>query len=175
MRGHVAALALHALVRDLAAITHTVAVTLRREANAAGAENVLAWQTGYPAAVGFAGGYPRASAGELSAAALLERGDADAALVIGSDPLEQLPPAAVERLRAIPLVTVDARATKTADAARVAFTTAAAGVHRPGVVHRLDGVPVPLRAPLASERPSDEEVLTALAGRLARRPWEVPA
>jgi formylmethanofuran dehydrogenase subunit B len=175
VRGHVAALALHGLVRDLAAITHVVAMTLRREANAAGAESVLAWQTGYPAAVGFAGGYPRASAGELSAAALLGRGDADAALVIGSDPLEQLPPAAVERLRAIPLVTVDARATKTADAARVAFTTAAAGVHRPGVVHRLDGVPVPLRALLASERPSDQEVLGALAGRLARRPGEVPA
>ena len=74
---------------------------------------------------------------------------------------------AAERLRAIPVVSVDARDTTTADAARVAFTTAAPGVHRPGVVHRLDGVPVPLRALLASSRPSDEEVLGAIAGRLA--------
>jgi formylmethanofuran dehydrogenase subunit B len=66
-------------------------------------------------------------------------------------------------------VCVDARATATADAARVAFTTAAGGVHRPGVVHRLDGVPVPLHALLASSRPSDEEVLTAIAGRVARQ------
>jgi formylmethanofuran dehydrogenase subunit B len=168
VRGHVAALALHGLVRDLSRITHVVSVMLRREANAAGAEDVLAWQTGYPAAVSFARGHPRAGPGELSAAAVLERGDADAALVVGSDPLEHLPPPAAERLRAIPVVSVDPRDTATAAAARVAFTTAAPGVHRAGVVHRLDGVPVPLRAPLASERPGDDEVLAAIAGRLAR-------
>jgi formylmethanofuran dehydrogenase subunit B len=117
--------------------------------------------------VSFAEGHPRANPGELSAPALLERGEADAALVIGSDPLEHLPPAAAERLRAIPVVTLDAVETTTAGAAQVAFTTAAAGVHRAGVVHRLDGVPVPLRALLDSSRPSDEDVLRAIAGRLA--------
>jgi formylmethanofuran dehydrogenase subunit B len=166
VRGHVEALALHTLVRDLARLTHVVALLLRREANAAGAEDVLAWQTGYPTAVGFAGGHPRSEPGGLSAVAVLERGEVDAALVVGSDPLEHLPAAAAERLRAIPLVTVDARATATAEAAHVAFATAAAGVHRPGVVHRLDGVPVPLRAPLASQRPSDADVVAAIAGRL---------
>ena len=92
VRGHVEALGLHALVRDLCQVTHAVAVTLRHEGNAAGAEDVLAWQTGYPSAVSFAGGHPRSNPGELSAAAVLERGDADAALVVGSDPLEHLPP-----------------------------------------------------------------------------------
>jgi formylmethanofuran dehydrogenase subunit B len=169
VRGHVEALALNALVRDLWRVTHAVAVTLRHEGNAAGAEDVLAWQTGYPAAVSFAAGYPRANPGELSASAVLERGDADAALVVGSDPLEHLPPQAAERLRTIPVVSVDARNTATADAARVAFTTGAAGVHRPGVAHRLDGVPVPLRAVLRSSRPSDEEVLAAIAERVARQ------
>jgi formylmethanofuran dehydrogenase subunit B len=167
VRGHVEALGLHALVRDLSRIPHIVAVTLRHEGNAAGAEDVLAWQTGYPSAVSFAGGYPRASPGELSAAAVLARGDADAVLVVGSDPLEHLPAEAAERLRAIPVVSIDARATATADAARVAFATAAAGVHRAGVVHRLDGVPVPVHALLASSRPSDEEVLAAIAERVA--------
>ena len=170
VKGHVEALALHALVRELCRITHVVALLLRREGNAAGAEDVLAWQTGYASAVSFAYGHPRASPGELSAAAVLERGDADAALVVGSDPLEHLPPAAAERLRAIPFVSVDARDTATAAAARVAFTTAAPGVHRAGVVHRLDGVPIPLRAPLASARPGDDEVLAALTSRLAQVP-----
>jgi formylmethanofuran dehydrogenase subunit B len=168
VRGHVEALALHSLVRDLSRIAHVVAVTLRRESNAAGAQDVLAWQTGYPAAVSFASGHPRANPGELSAAAVLERGEADAALVVGSDPLDHLPAAAADRLRAIPVVSVDARDTATAGAARVAFTTAAPGLHVPGVVHRLDGVPVPLRAPLRSSRPSDEEVLDAIAERVAR-------
>jgi len=166
VRGHVAALGLHALVRDLCRVTHIVSVTLRHEGNAAGAEDVLAWQTGYPSAVSFAGGHPRSTPGRLSAAAVLERGDADAALVVGADPLEHLPPAAAEGLRAIPVVSVDPRATATADAARVAFTTGAVGVHRPGVVHRLDGVPVPLPAPLASHRPSDEDVLGGIAERV---------
>lgn len=169
VRGHVEALGLNALVRELCRVTHAVAVTLRHEANAAGAEDVLAWQTGYPAAVSFAGGYPRANPGELSAAAVLDRGEADAALVAASDPLGHLPPGAAERLRAIPVVSIDAHDTATARAARVAFTTGAPGVHRPGVVHRLDGVPVPLRAVLESDRPSDDEVLAAIAGRLARR------
>jgi formylmethanofuran dehydrogenase subunit B len=168
VRGTVEALALGGLVRDLARATHLVSVTLRRESNASGAEDVLAWQSGYPAAVSFATGHPRANPGELSAAAVLARGDADAALVVASDPLDHLPAAAAERLRAIPVVTVDATDTATAGAARVAFTTAAPGVHRPGVVHRLDGIPVPLRAPLASERPSDEEVLAAIAERVVR-------
>jgi formylmethanofuran dehydrogenase subunit B len=169
VRGTVAAQALHALVRDLCRVTHAVSVTLRREGNAAGAEDVLAWQTGYASAVGLESGHPRSSPGELSAAAVLERGDADAALVVGSDPLDHLPAAAAERLRAIPSVSVDARDTATAGAARVAFTTAAAGVARPGVAHRLDGVPVPLPAVLASERPSDEEVLMAIAERIGAR------
>ena len=129
MRGQVEALGLNALVRDLCQVTHAVSVTLRHEANAAGAEDVLAWQTGYPSAVSFAGGSPRSNPGELSAAAVLGRGDADAALVVGSDPLGHLPQRAAERLRAIPFVSIDARGTATADAARVAFTTAAAGVH----------------------------------------------
>jgi formylmethanofuran dehydrogenase subunit B len=158
-----AALALLALVRDLARDRHAVTLGLRREGNARGAEDVLSWQTGFPAAVSFARGHPRE---ELGAEALLEHGDVDAALVIASDPLEHLPAVAAERLRALPLVVVDPVATATAAAARVAFAPAADGVEVAGTVHRMDGVPVPLRAPRAAERPSTEEVLSAIAGRL---------
>jgi formylmethanofuran dehydrogenase subunit B len=66
-------------------------------------------------------------------------------------------------------VVVDARATATAKAARVAFATAADGIELAGTVHRMDAVPIPLRAPLAGERGpagSIEDVLAAIAGRL---------
>jgi formylmethanofuran dehydrogenase subunit B len=159
----VEALALFALVRDLARDRHAVTLGLRRDANGRGAEDVLAWQTGFPAAVSFARGHPRE---ELRAAALLERGDVDAALVVTSDPLEHLPPAAADRLRELPTVVVDALATATSQAARVAFGTAADGIEVPGTVHRMDGVPVPLRAPLAAERPGVDDVLAAIGGRL---------
>jgi formylmethanofuran dehydrogenase subunit B len=160
------ALALFSLVRDLSRDRHAVTLGLRRDGNARGAEDVLAWQTGFPAAVSFARGYPHANPGELSAAALLERGEVDAALVVASDPLEHLPAAAAERLRELPTVVVDARATATSQAARVAFATAADGIEVPGTVHRMDGVPVPLRAPLPGERPRVEDVLAAIEGRL---------
>jgi formylmethanofuran dehydrogenase subunit B len=176
--GYVNAIALLALVRDLARTAHVVALPLLHDGNARGAEDVLAWQTGYPAAVSFARGHPRARAGEFSAVGLLERAETDAALIVGFDALRQLPPGASDQLRRIPTIVVDPRATETAAAARVAFATAAAGVRREGTAHRLDGVPVPLRAPLASERvgdgdvvPServgDGEVLAAIAARIA--------
>jgi formylmethanofuran dehydrogenase subunit B len=155
------ALALLSLVRDLSRQRHAVTLGLRGDANARGAEDVLAWQTGFPAAVSFARGHPRANPGELSAAALLERGEVDAALVVASDPLEQLP-----RLRDLPIVVVDARATETARAARVAFAAAVEGIEVAGTAHRMDGVPIPLRALLEADRPAVADVLAAIAERL---------
>ena len=164
--GYANALALTALVRDLARITHVVALGLRQDAGARGAEDVLAWQTGYPAAVSFARGHPRSRPREFSAAGLLERGETDAALIVGFDALRHLPPRAADHLRGIPTIVVDPRATETAAAARVAFATAVGGVQRQGTAHRMDGVPVTLRAPLASERAGDGEVLAAIAARI---------
>jgi formylmethanofuran dehydrogenase subunit B len=165
--GYVNALALLALVRDLAATAHVVALPLLHDGNARGAEDVLAWQTGYPSAVSFARGHPRAQPGEFSAAGVLERGEADAALIVGFDALAHLAPRAADHLRRIPTIVVDPRATETAAIARVAFATAAGGVHREGTAHRMDGVPVPLGAPLASARAADEEVLAAIAASIA--------
>jgi formylmethanofuran dehydrogenase subunit B len=164
--GELDALALFALVRDLGRERHAVTLGLRADGNARGAEDVLAWQTGFPSAVSFARGYPRSNPGELSAAALLERGEVDAVLVVAADPLEHLPGGAADRLCELPIVVVDARATATAAAARVAFATAADGIEVAGTVHRMDGVPIPLRAPLATERPGAGDVLAAIAGRL---------
>src|SRR6185295_6073586 len=141
------ALALFSLVRDLSRERHAVTLAVRGEGNARGAEDVLAWQTGFPAAVSFARGHPRANPGELSAAALLERDEVDAALVIGCDALDRLP-----GLRELPTVVVDACDTETAKAASVAFATAADGIDVAGTAHRMDGVPVPLRALLDGDR-----------------------
>jgi formylmethanofuran dehydrogenase subunit B len=194
--GDANALALHALVRDLARVAHVVALPLRHHGNARGAEDVLAWQTGYPSAVSLARGHPRSLRGEFSAAAVLERGEPDAALVVGADTLEHLPPGAAHHLRGIPTVVVGPRATEDSEPthpARVALATAASGVHREGTAHRMDGVPVPLRAPataasgvhregtahrmdgvpvplrapLHSPLAGDAEVLTAIAARIA--------
>jgi formylmethanofuran dehydrogenase subunit B len=150
------ALALLSLVRDLARDRHAVALGLRGDGNARGAEDVLAWQTGFAAPVDFGRGFPRAAP---PAAELLARGEVDAALVVGAG-------APVRLSRDLPTVVIDARAGAPAESARVAFAAAADGIEVPGTVHRMDGVPLPLRAPVASERPSIEDVLAAIADRL---------
>ncbi len=159
--------ALAALVRELFAITHPVTVQLRTAGNAAGAEDVLTWQSGYPTAVSYASGAPRFDPGASGTQALLARGAVDAALVVASDPLGLLDDAAAAHLRAIPVVSIAACETATAALARVAIRPAAAGVQRAGTAHRLDGLPVPLHALVADERPGDDEVLAGLAARIA--------
>ena len=152
------ALALLSVVRDLSRDRHAVTLALRADGNARGAEDVLTWKTGFASAVSFARGFPREAP---RVAALLERGEVDAALVVAADPLEELP-----RLRGLPMVAVDALETATSRAARIAFATAADGIEVPGTVHRMDGVPVPVRAPRAADRPGVEDVLAAIGGRL---------
>jgi formylmethanofuran dehydrogenase subunit B len=164
--GPAAVHALHALVRDLSRETHVVALALRREGNALGAEDVLAWQTGYGAAVTFASGHPRSDPAVAAAATALTTGAVDAALVVAADALAQLPPDAADRLSEIPTVVVDPRTTPTAEAAQVAIHPAAAGIHVAGTAHRLDGVPVALHALLRSSRPGDAEILRALRDRV---------
>ncbi len=44
----------------------------------------------------------------------------------------------------------------------IGLTTALYGVHRPGAAYRMDGIPIPLRAFLPSDYPSDCEVLTMI-------------
>jgi len=139
------ALALASLVRDLNRERHAVTLALR-DGNARGAEDVLAWQSGFAGPVSFARGAPRESPG---AAALLERGDVDAALLLA--PIEP---------HGVPTVVVSAR--ETGLDARVAIAPAADGIEVAGTVHRMDGVPLPLRAPRPGDRPSVEDVLAAM-------------
>ena len=122
------ALALHSLVRDLARDRHAVTLGLRA-GNARGAEDVLAWQTGFAGPVDFARGFPREA----------ERGEFDAELVVD-----------------VATVTVGS----------VAFATAVDGIEVAGTAHRMDGVPIPLRAPRETDRPSIEDVLAAIEERL---------
>jgi formylmethanofuran dehydrogenase subunit B len=157
--------ALLALVSELNAHTHVVAQGLGGHGNAAGAENVLAWQTGYAQAVNFSRGYPRSNPGEFSAAELLTRGEADVTLVVAADATAGLPSAAVDQLGQRPGVLISPRATSSGWA-RVAITTASFGVESGGTAFRVDEVPLSLRPALDSPYPATEVVLMGLLQRL---------
>lgn len=166
---HVVIDALQSLMKDLNAHTRFVANPLR-DSNQAGADQVVTWQTGYPFGVNLTRGYPRFSPEEYSADAVLSRGEADAALVVASDPLSDLSEKAIQHLKAIPSIVCDFKPTETMRAATVAFLTAIYGIQAPGTVYRMDGVPIPLRAVITSRQPTDFDLLVLLEKRVKALP-----
>ena len=164
---HFNAGALLALATDLNEFTHFVAKPVRGHGNVTGADNLVSWTTGYPFGVNFSRGYPRFNPGEFTTVDTLGRGDADAALIIASDPASNFPRAAIEHLHRIPIITLDTKYTATAKIARVAFTTATYGINVGGTAYRMDDVPIELRPAFDSPFPSDQEILTAIKNRVA--------
>jgi formylmethanofuran dehydrogenase subunit B len=156
-----------ALATDLNQYTHFVAKPVRGHGNVTGADNVVSWQTGYPFGVNFSRGYPRFNPGEFTTVDTLARGEADAALIIASDPASNFPRSATEHLKRIPVIVLDTKPTDTTQLARVAFTTATYGINTGGTVYRMDDVPITLRPAFESPFPSDEEILKAIKTRVA--------
>ena len=154
--------ALLALATDLNRHTHFVAKPVRGHGNVTGADNVVSWQTGYPFGVNFNRGYPRFHPGEYTTVDVLARGDADAALMIATDPASNFPKRAIGRLKEIPVISLDAKPTHTSRLARVAFMVATYGINTGGTVYRMDDVPISLRPAFASPFPGDEEILSAI-------------
>lgn len=155
--------ALLRLVTDLNAQTRFVARRMRIPGDVAGADTVLCWQTGFPFSVNLARGYPRYNPGEYTANNLLERGEVDAVLLVGSEGIEKLSAGASAYLRRIPIIILDYPSVVSPVPANVHFTTAIYGVHRPGTAYRMDEVPIPLRKILDSPLPADHEILDAIS------------
>jgi formylmethanofuran dehydrogenase subunit B len=160
--GHCNVQALLELVTDLNGPGRWYAMRMRVQGNVVGADSVLLWQTGYPFAVNMARGYPRYNPGEFSVQGLLERGEADACLLVGSETLDWLSPEAVAHLRQIPTVILDSPDVQSTVSPTVRFRTAIPGIHLAGTAYRMDGVPVPLRAVLPARYPGDQEVLQGI-------------
>ena len=76
-----------ALARDLNEYTRFYVKPMRGHGNVTGADNVVSWQTGYPFGVSLHRGFPRFNPGEFTTADTLARGEADAALIVASDPM----------------------------------------------------------------------------------------
>ncbi|HMC67047.1 MAG TPA: formylmethanofuran dehydrogenase subunit B [Gemmataceae bacterium] len=154
------------LARDLNQYTRFYAKPMRGHGNVTGADNVVSWQTGYPFGVSLHRGYPRFNPGEFTTADTLARGEADAALIVASDPMSNFSQPAREHLARIPYVALDPKETPTVRGAAVAFTTATYGINTGGTVYRMDDVPIPLRAAFESPYPTDEEVLKKVEKRI---------
>jgi formylmethanofuran dehydrogenase subunit B len=167
--------ALLAVVRDMNAHTRFVAKAMRAGGNVAGADNVLAWRTGYAFGVNLAQGYPRFNPGEYTANEILLRREADAVLLVGCDLDEDLAPAARQELAGVPHIVLGHRPTSEAAGADVAFQTSTPGIHTGGTAYRMDEIPLPLRPAVASPLPRELEVLEAIERRVRELQAEVEA
>ncbi|MFW6273953.1 MAG: formylmethanofuran dehydrogenase subunit B, partial [Halanaerobium sp.] len=135
---------------------------MRGHGNVAGSEITMAWQTGYPFAVNFNRAYPRYNPGEYTAVDLLANREVDAAFIIASDPVSNLPHQAAAYLEEIPTIVLDPHWNLTTDIAEVVIPAALKGITASGTVYRMDHVPLYLRSFLEDEWPDDEEALVKI-------------
>ena len=160
------------LAAELNAFTKFVAMPMRGHGNVTGADVVLRYTTAYPFGISLTRGYPRFNPGEYSTIDLLVRGDVDATLVLGADPGATMPKPAIEHLRRTPTIVLDPKVTHTSRLSRVHITTAATGISAGGTVYRMDEIPLPLRPPLKSPYPTDEDVVRRIIAAVQRKtPW----
>ena len=156
------------LVQDLNEWTKFVILAMRGHFNVAGTNQVMTWLTGFPYAIDFSLGYPRHNPGVTSSTDVLVRGEADAALIIASDPASHFPQKAVEHLTKIPTIVIDPRWSPTSILADVFIPSTFVGIETEGTVYRMDGVP--LRVKRLVEPPpgilTDEEILEKLVERV---------
>lgn len=156
------------LTRDMNRHTRFSCKPNRGHGNVTGADSVVAWRTGYPFGVNLGRGYPRFNPGEYTASDVLARGEADAAMIIASDPMGNFSQPARDHLASIPFVALDPKETPTSRAAAVSFSVATYGINVPGTVYRMDDVPIPLRPAFDSPLPSDLEVLQGIEREVLR-------
>jgi formylmethanofuran dehydrogenase subunit B len=147
-------LALHELVRTLCQGRHVVTLALPGAAGTRGAQDVLAWQTGYPGTVDLASGHPELVSATLP---LASHEAVDVSLRIEGTPGEPAGSSAEIALCSLPVEGVE-----------VFIRTAAAGVQATGTAHRLDGVPLALQAPLSGDAPTAAALLARLLAEIDR-------
>jgi formylmethanofuran dehydrogenase subunit B len=148
------ALALHELVRELCHDRHVVTLALPAAAGTRGAQEVLAWQTGYSENVDLASGHPELV---IATESLPTDEGVDVALCI-----EGAVDGLGEEVTAIALNSMPVPGVE------VSIRTAAAGVTATGVAQRLDGVPLELQAPLPGDAPTAAALLTLLLQEVER-------
>lgn len=158
------------LVQDLNEVTKFVLLPMRGHFNVTGTNEVMAWLTGYPYAIDFSRGFPRSNPGVTSSTDVLLRGEADAALIVASDPASHFPREAVKHLAKIPVVVIDPRWSPTSALADVFIPTTFVGIEEEGTIYRMDKVP--LRAKKLVEPPpgllSDVDVLSRILDRVKK-------
>lgn len=163
---HLTLQGLFSLVAELNEFTRFVVRGLGKS----GAENVLAWQTGFPLAVDFQQGVPRYQPGEFSARERIERGEVDCCIVVGAESLATLIQHSEHRAQE-PIPTIFLNPTQVEvppGRNRVDFAAAFPGIQSEGTMYRMDDVPLPVRKVIDSPCLTVSEILEELRQRVEK-------
>jgi formylmethanofuran dehydrogenase subunit B len=136
--------------------------------NVTGVNQVSTWQTGFPYGIDFSKGFPWYNPGETTVIDIIRRGENDATLVVGSDPIAHFPQAISKRLLGIPLVAIDPAHSITTMVADVVIPSSFAGIEYEGIAYRMDGVALPLTKLVKgpNNTKSDEELLKMILAKV---------
>lgn len=154
------------LITELNSFTKYVITPMRGHYNVTGFGQVCAWETGFTTAVDFSRGIPYYNPGETASNDLLNRKEADAALIIAGDAGAHFPANSVRHLAKIPVVQIDPYWNSTTEVSDVVIPTAICGIEVEGTAYRMDGVSLRTRKMIEPTHLTDEEVLERINKRV---------
>lgn len=159
---------LFSLVRDANNWTKFLIMPARGHFNVTGVNQVSTWQTGFPYGIDFSQGYPWYNPGETTVIDIIRRGENDATLVIGADPIAHFPPASSKRLVSLPLIAIDPANSLTTMLADIVIPSSFAGIEHEGVAYRMDGCALPLQKVVEAPNnvKTDEEILKMILNKV---------
>ena len=159
------------LVKELNNYTKFTLGILRGYCNVAGFNQVASYMYGYPFGLDFTRGYPRYNPGEFTTVDVLREKDVDAAFVICSDLLNQIPADCAAYLAEIPLVYLDTINCPTIVASDVVLPGVIDAMECDGTFYRLDDVPIhfePFKSSPFEFTKSNEDTLKQLFAKIKR-------
>ncbi|MFA7562683.1 MAG: formylmethanofuran dehydrogenase subunit B [Methanoculleus sp.] len=154
------------LIDELNRHTKFTLTPMRGHWNVNGTNQTFSYLTGYPYGVDFSRGIPYYNPGETTAVDLLRQGEVDACLIIGADPGAHLPRRCNEHLATIPTIVIDPFVSLSTSFADLHIPVACVGIDCEGTGYRMDSIPIRLRKIIASDLPTDEEVLSRILSKI---------
>ena len=130
------------LVKELNNYSKFTFGVIRSNCNAAGFNQVASYMYGYPFGLDFMRGYPRYNPEEFTTVDLLREKDVDAAFVMCTDLLSQVPPDCAAYLSEIPLICLNTIPCPTTSIADIVLPGVIDSMECEGTFYRLDDVPI---------------------------------
>ena len=157
------------LTRDLNEHTKASIMAMRGHYNIAGPGQVWSWQFGFPYCIDLSKGtHAHMNPGETSSVDLAMRDEVDCFVNVGADAGAHFPIQAVQHLKKHPFITIDPNFNMASEVSDLHIPVRIAGVDEPGVVYRMDNVPIQFKAVLKGLPgvPSDEQLFDQVYERM---------